>query len=326
MRALVTGSNGFIGSFLVQKLVEKKLEVRCFVRKTSNLRWLNDLPVNFAHGELSDVHSLETAVAGVDYVFHLAGLTKTKRVEEYFQANTDGTENLLRACKTVCPDLRKFVFVSSLAAAGPSHNLTPIDETAVPNPLTPYGKSKLAAEKIVMQHAQAFPVTIIRPPAVYGPRDIEMFEIFRTVKFGISPKLTGGDRVTNFIHVSDLVDGLILAAGKQKSTNNVYFLTGDGQFTWQDVCRAIADAMHKRIVQVVIPTFIFEIIAILNEMTAKITGKAATVNRYKVLEMKQRYWICDNTKIKQELGFKPKISFQEGIKQTVEWYQQAGWL
>ncbi|MBN1347800.1 NAD-dependent epimerase/dehydratase family protein [candidate division KSB1 bacterium] len=326
MRALVTGGNGFIGSFLAESLLEKGFEVRCLVRETSNLRWLEHKPVHLAYGDLSNRDSLEKAVHAVDYVFHLAGRTKTRLPQEYFEANTDGTENLLKACESTCPKLSKFIFVSSLAAAGPCSSRTALTEDADPHPITPYGASKLAAENIVGKFGALFPVTIVRPPAVYGPRDTDVFELFKTVKLGLNPKLTGGDRYTNFIHVFDLVRALICVAENPRSAGELYFATGDGQFAWGDVVNTIAQAMHRHPIQITIPAFVLNVIARFNELFARLTGKIATVNRYKVLEMKQHYWLCDNAKIRRELGFKPNISLEDGTHQTLEWYRQQRWL
>ena len=175
MKTLVTGATGFIGSHLVEELLKGGHRVTCLVRKTSNLQWINGLNVRLIYGDCTIKESLLNAVADFDYIFHLAGLTKAANERDFFSANALGTENLVSAVIEKNPDTKRFVYLSSLAAAGPSCDGTPAKEAGEPKPVSAYGRSKLEGERIVMRHKNTIPVTVIRPPAVYGPRDKDFY-------------------------------------------------------------------------------------------------------------------------------------------------------
>ncbi len=194
MLVLITGATGFIGSHLAEELHRKGYKLRCLVRKTSNLRWLKHLPIEYIYGDLFDAEMLRRSVEGVDYVYHVAGVTKAKNREEYFRGNHLGTRNLLDAVREVKPDLKRFILVSSLAAVGPSLNGQPVDETTHYHPITSYGESKMEAEKECLQLTDSIPVTVVRPPAVYGPRDKDIFAFFDTMNKGLQPMIGFRDK------------------------------------------------------------------------------------------------------------------------------------
>src|SRR5512143_719814 len=187
MKALLTGASGFIGSHLADALLAHGYSVRVLLRRSSSLEWLEDQRLERVYGDLFDKEALRMAVSDVDYVYHLAGLTKAKKREEYFRANHLGTKNLLEAVQEKAPRLQRFVHVSSQAAVGPSPTVAPIDETAPAKPITSYGQSKWAAEQECRQFSRHLPVTIVRPPAVFGPRDRDILEFFRSASRGILP-------------------------------------------------------------------------------------------------------------------------------------------
>ena len=326
MNALVTGSNGFIGSHLVEQLIQRRYEVSCLIRKTSNLRWIRDLPVRFIYGDITDFNSLIPAVKNMDYVFHLGGVVRAKKEQEFYQANYEGTKNLLRACQQKNPDLKKFIFVSSQAAIGPGFDKIPLNESDPPRPISIYGKSKLKAEQAVLDYRPYFPITIIRPPSVYGPRDDDILEIFKYVKLGIKPLLGMKSKYISLIHVTDLIEGIMLAAESEKSTGQIFFLANPQIYSILEFETAIADAMNKKAITIKVPEFLIDLVASMTELMAKITGKIAIMNKDKALEMKQRYWLVDSMKARNELSFLTKISLEEGIRETLLWYQQNRWL
>jgi nucleoside-diphosphate-sugar epimerase len=326
MQALVTGGNGFIGSFLIEALLAQGHTVRCLIRKTSNLRWIEKLPIEFVYGDVNAPETLTAPVQGCDWVVHLGGVTRARDEAGYLSVNATGTQNLLRACSRENPQLKKFVLVSSLAAVGPTIYFLPATEDWDPAPISPYGRSKAAAEKITLSFRRKLPVTIVRPPAVYGPRDVDVFEIFKYVKWGIKPRIAGFKRLTSIIYVQDLVDGIILAAEKPEATGQTYFLSGDGFFGWEDIANAVEWALGKRAVSLPVPLGLMRGMAIFSEFFARFSRRPALLNREKIREMEQVAWICDNQKAKTELGFQPKFSLERGCLITANWYRAQGWL
>ncbi len=182
MKAIVTGANGFVGSHLVERLLREGLEVVCLVRPTSDRKWIEGLSAQVRAEDPGDVEALARAVAGADFVFHVAGLTRGLTDEEYLAVNAEGTRRIIEAVARSGAAIRRFVYVSSLAAVGPNPTDRPLDETSEPRPQDSYGRSKLAGERIVLEAGGRMPVTIIRPPAVYGPRDSNFLPLFRMAR------------------------------------------------------------------------------------------------------------------------------------------------
>ena len=332
MKAYVTGGTGFIGSHLVEQLVAQGYHVTCLIRKTSNLRWLNHLltakssQVRLVTGDLQDSDILVDHVRDVDLVFHLAGLTKAPDTATYDRVNAGGTRCLIEACLAAQTDLDRFVHCSSLAAVGPSRDGTPQAEDVTPHPLTDYGRSKLKSEMVAREYADRLPVTIIRPPAVYGPRDVDIFLFFQMINRGVIPILGDADKLLSLVHVKDLVAGLYTAAISERAIDETYFLTDGEIHTWMGIERTIANALEKRPFRVKVPFFVVDFISILTEAAAKVKRETPTLNRQKVQDLKQRFWICDSTKAAKELGYRPTYFLQKGIQDTAAWYQANGWL
>ncbi len=332
MKAYVTGGTGFIGSHLIEQLVDQGYHVTCLIRKTSNLRWLNHLltakspQVELVMGDLHDSAVLAQHVRDADLVFHLAGLTKAPDTATYDRVNAEGTKHLIEACLSAQARLGRFVYCSSLAAVGPSCNTTPNTEDVTPQPLTDYGSSKLKGEMVVREYADRLPITIIRPPAVYGPRDVDIFLFFQLINRGVIPILGDADKLLSLVHVKDLVAGIYTAAVSERAIGETYFLTDGDIHTWLEIERVIADALEKHPLKVKVPFFLLDFISILTEAAAKITRQTPTLNRQKVRDLKQRFWICDSTKAQKELGYHPNYSLEKGIQETAGWYRASGWL
>src|SRR5262245_29096234 len=211
MHALVTGGTGFIGAHLVPVLVARGWQVRCLVRGTSNRTALAGQPVEYVVGSLQDQTILQRAVQEVDVVFHLAGATKVVHPADYDRMNTIGTQQLLAACTSAGAALRKFLFISSIAAAGPSPTGMPLKESDPPQPIGPYGWSKLRAEEAVLACKEYLPVTVLRPSAIYGPRDRDFFQLFRAVRYGVLPHIGRQELQMDLCFVTDLVQGMVAA-------------------------------------------------------------------------------------------------------------------
>ncbi|HPG40495.1 MAG TPA: NAD-dependent epimerase/dehydratase family protein [bacterium] len=326
MLSLVTGSNGFIGSTLVEALLKKQIQVRCLVRKTSDLRWLQGLDVDYVYGELRDPASLAAAVAGTDLVFHLAGVTRAKDEAGFMDANVQGTENLLAACKQHGPSHLKFIFASSQAAGGPGAPNRPLTEFDTPQPISQYGKSKLLAEQAVLNYADSLAVTVIRPPSVYGPKDKDILAMFKMIDKGVALLPGSGKSQASMVYIDDLVAGLLLAAEQPAANGKVFYIAGDEQYDWRTITTLMAAALGKKPLRLSVPLPLLDVIAFFSELGAKISHKPALLNRDKVLEMKQASWLCSNARAKQELGFAPHTSLAQGCSLTAAWYRQMGWL
>ena len=325
-KVLVTGGTGFIGSHLVEALVEKGASVRCLVRTPDKLRWLENVDVEIVQGDLTDFDSLIPVVSDVQTIFHLAGKTSSLTEEDLYLTNAQGTMNLLKANVQGNPNLSRFVYISSLAAAGPSLNGRPVCESDHPNPLSPYGASKLAGEEAVMAFHPQMPVTIIRPPVVFGPRDIAILNFFKTIKNGIKPVLGWRTRYGSFIYVEDLVRGILLAAEKKNAEGQTYYLVSDNLIAYQELNNAIARALGKKGLTMHVPISWFAIVVAIREMVYGMKKKATIMNRHKVHEVRERFWVCDGSKARKELGFTPEFSLEEGLDKTADWYSEMNWL
>jgi dihydroflavonol-4-reductase len=325
-RVLVTGANGFIGSHLAEALLKASFRVRCLVRKTSALNWLEDLDVELVYGELNDTASLERAVDGVDWIFHLAGKTKALSKEEFFRVNAAGTEKLLHAALKAAGGLKRFVYVSSMAATGPGPDGRAITENDPPRPLTWYGESKLEGERIALRFGDRIPVSIVRPPPVFGPRDEDVFQFFKAVHCGLIPSVGRRDARAAFLYVDDLVDGLIRTAGTAAAAGKTYFLASSSCLEWREFGRIAADAMGRKAVFIPIPVWLLSVVVHVREAIAVVSRKPSILNRQKLPEYRQPYWCCDTAKAEKEIGFRPSCTIDEAVRRTVSWYTDQGWL
>lgn len=325
--ALLTGATGFIGSHLAGSLLKQGFRVKALVRPTSDLRWIKGLELELITGSLQDNSFLEQAASGADYIFHLAGAVKAKDPKDFYLHNTRATMNLARAAMTAAPGLKRFLFASSQAAAGPAECLErPVCERDVCRPLSDYGRSKLQAEQELMEISGKLPVTIVRPPSVYGPRDTEVLVYFKWVNRGLALLPGLRTRHANLIYVKDLVDGMMLAAASQSSPGKTYFLAGDRSYSWDEISETIAGCLNKKILKLRLPLQLAHLSALFNEAGAYLLDKPAMVTRQKVREMSQRYWTVSSQSAKEDFGFQCRYDLARGIAETAKWYKEQGWL
>jgi len=322
---LVTGGSGFIGSHLVERLCSCGGErVRCLVRQ-KKIRRKNDMgfppQAEAVFGELISSAGMEEALQGVDTVIHVAGVTKALTADDYYAGNLRATENLARA---MAGRAIRLVHVSSLAAAGPSPDGTPLGEDAAPHPLTHYGKSKLAAEQVVRELIPD--AVIVRPPVVYGPRDIDVFQILKSFTQGLAFQIAGGERWFSAIYVKDLVDGLITAARAPQAAGRTYFLANSKPVSWSELGQATARITGRKVRTLRVPGAIAYAAGWCAEMGAHLTGKPGIISREKVREAQCPYWTCDTRRAAEEIGFEARTPLDHGLAETLAWYREAGWL
>jgi len=326
LKALVTGGTGFIGSHLTEALIRKGLQVRCLLRKTSDLRWLKGLPIEYVHGDCNDKTSLDKAVRDVDWVFHLAGVTKAIKEETYFEVNGLGTKNLIRACLENNPRLQKFIYISSQAAAGPSRNGGNKKELDPCEPVSFYGRSKRAGEEWVLTHAQELPALILRPSAVYGPRGKDILAFFKCLSRRIQPCLVGPDQHLSLCYVQDIVQGIFSAVETHTKSGEIFFLSDGNDYRMEEIGAIVAQAMGITALRLRVPKRMIWGIACFSEYLSKLFRRPFLLNKDKAAEMFQKDWVCDITKAKTLLGFEPRVPLSEGAKLTFEWYKKEKWL
>jgi len=319
MKALVTGATGFIGSHLCEELIKRGYSVTCLVRETSNLKWIEDLDLKLVKGDCTDRESLLNALHDFDYVLHLAGLTKSGSDDAFFSTNTKGTANLIEAVAEKNPQLKRFIYISSLSAVGPSKNGTPVDEHADPSPVSSYGKSKLEGEKAILKFKNTIPITILRPSAVYGPRDRDFLVLFKMVKKGIFPDW--GKSYYSFLYVDDLIQGIILCAESKGAEGKTYFLSENTFHSNEEVMKVIASALNAKARRLRIPKFVIPFCSFIGEKT-----NVGIINKDKMKEFTHLHWTCDAKKAKEEIGFIPRVFIGKGMKWTADWYRIHKWL
>ena len=332
MRILVSGASGFIGSGLVAALAAEGHEVCALMRQIASSDFLKGVPFTRITGDLTDTATLKRACTDIEVVIHLAGLTTAKDREEYFKFNAEGTKNLAQAAANT-PGLKRFIYVSSLAAAGPSIGLAPKLETDPDHPVSFYGESKLRGELYLEEFKGKLPYIIVRPPMVYGPRDKNIFLFFKSIQKNWMPilpsKSTTGHKYYSAIHVDDLIQSLILSLNAPDAlfTAGEKFFVSDGQiYTYERIMGLIAEELHVKPIRIKIPVSIVSAVFKAGTWASRLVGKTIPFTDDKLQELLPDYWICSSQKAFQALHFKPKYTMDTGIPQTVAWYKVNNWL
>jgi len=323
---LVTGGTGFIGGHLVERLVAQGRAVRCLVRRAATAGNLPRNGIELAHGDLESGAGLAEALRGADTIIHLAGVTKARTAADYDRGNAEATANLLRAASDHAGNAGRLVHVSSLAAAGPSTADRPLTEADQPHPVSHYGRSKLAGEGAVRNSPLGAITVIVRPPVVYGPRDKDVYQMMRTVARGWMVKIGAAPRRFSHIYVGDLVDGLIAAADHAGAGGQIFYLADAAPVSWDEFGRVAARLMSRKLRTVAIPEKVAYMLGLCAEWWTRLGGQPGILSRDKVREACCAGWVCDPGLARRELGFCAATGLEEGLRRTLDWYKEAGWL
>jgi len=327
MKILVTGATGFIGSHLVKELKNQGHEITCLVRKTSNINKFKELNVDFAYGDIQDKKSLEGAVEEKEVIYHLIGIgslsaNTEEEFKKFYDINVLGTKNLLNAVLSKNLGIKKVIYLSSTAAVGLQNGI--VNEETACHPVTPYQKSKYESEKLILDYYERYglPITIIRPCMVYGPGSLhsEILHMCKFIKKGIFPLFNNGNNSVPLVYVADLVQGIALAAEKARG-GEIYFITNDKVSTMNQIIDAISQTMGVRVFRIKIPKKLAKFCAYMLENIALMLKFKPIITRERIESMSTNR-VFSVEKAKKELGYKPKVTMEEGVKETVGWYKE----
>jgi len=326
-RVLITGASGFVGYHLIAAALTSGLEVYAAVRPSSNIAHLKEFDIQYTNLDFGNEEQLtkELAEKKYNYIIHASGITKAKTKAEYDTVNAGYTKNLALAAVASGINLEKFVFVSSLAAMGPLNDLSgTIQDNSEANPVTNYGASKLLAEQYLAE-VKELPLIVIRPTAVYGPREKDIFILLQTIDKGLEPHIGSFDQQISFIYVKDLakiiVDSLFSAV-----TNKHYNVSDGGTYNRYALAEGVKKAMHKKTWKFHLPVFAVSALASLMERLYKNSAASPALNKEKMNELTAINWACSIANVKRDLGFNPQYNLESGLAETIDWYKINKWL
>ncbi|MBM3404964.1 MAG: NAD(P)-dependent oxidoreductase [Bacteroidetes bacterium] len=332
-KVLITGASGFIGSFLTEGALKRGYRVIAGIRPTSNRQYLADPRMHLLEMDFSSVESLTTTLSGLqstglspDFLIHNAGITRARRREDFFHVNAEFTGNLVQAIEKCDLKLRKFLFMSSLAASGPGNEQTqvPIRITDPPSPVENYGKSKLAAEQIIRETAR-FPWIILRPTGVYGPHEKDYYNLYRMISRGVEPYLITPDQQMSLIYIEDLVKVVFLALESQIE-NAVYLVSDGNTYSSRQFSTAVKSALGARTISFTVPGLIARMLVTFGELQSRLFHATPLLSKDKYAIISRKNWLCDVSPLKDELGFQPDFTIDSGLPVTLEWYRNNNLL
>ncbi|RNI21880.1 NAD-dependent epimerase/dehydratase family protein [Rufibacter latericius] len=325
-KVLITGASGFVGYHLVEAALNAGLEVFAAVRPSSEVGHLKAFPIQYTHLDFTNVATLQKELEEkqYSYIIHAAGITKAKDAQEYNKVNAEYTRNLALAAVQAAIPLKKFVFISSLAALGPVSykEAQPITEESTAKPVTNYGKSKLLAEKYLAD-IKELPLVVMRPTAVYGPREKDIFILFSTISKGLDPYIGKRSQKLSFVYVKDLAKAVMQALTSE--VTHASFNVSDGKSYDR---YALADftkkALRKKAFRFHLPLSLVKIMATLSEKMAG--SKTPALNREKLSELVAENWNCSINRLQRDLHYTPEYDLEKGLSHTIRWYKENKWL
>lgn len=324
MKALVTGATGFVGSHLVNQLLEQGHQVTALVRSLERAAPLAERGTRLVLGDLADTDAIRAASHGQDVVLHSAAMTGAVNEAEFMAANRDGTSRIVDAA--IAAGVPRLVLVSSAAAGGPSQPGIPrtgIGETDAP--VTMYGRSKLASEQVVRD--APFDWTIIRPPTVYGPGDTaNLHQVFRAARrFGTAPVFGDGSQEVSLIHVDDLAAAIIAAAAPEAS-RGTFYVNHPRSLTSEELVREIGRAVGRDLRVIHLPQWVTRNALQVTGTWARVFKRKTILHADKVHEFVQPAWTGDPARFTEATGWTPRWDHPEGFAETARWYRERGML
>ena len=319
-RVLITGASGFLGYHLILAALDQNLDVYAAVRKNSQIGHLKDLPIKYLSLNYNEISEMSSMLIDnkINYIIHAAGVTKAVKQQTYNDINSTFSVNLAKAAAISGNEFKKMVFISSLASLGPLKDIANIiTEQTIPAPVTAYGRSKLLAEKELAKIN--IPITILRPTAVYGPRDKDIFIMLKTVSQGFDPYIGKKLQQLSFVHARDVADIAVQALFLTNvGTYNITDGNCYGRYEFADIAKGI---LNKKAYRFHIPMPLVKALAYFLETINGLMNKPSVINREKLHELAATNWVCDISKAKTELKFVPKFNLADGLKNSISWYQ-----
>jgi len=327
MRVLVTGGSGFLGSHVAEQLQAEGNDVVCLVRKSSDTNFLRELGVTLATGAVDAPETLPALFDGVEAVIHCAGVVKARSLEDFERVHKDGTLALARAAKAHAKNLRRFVHVSTAGVMGLGEKGHKHVESDAPAPVTPYSASKLAGERALLELSGELPIVVVRPPAIYGPRDQEILAFFQMVRrTRVAFRMGGSMKTMSLIYAPDCADAIVRAMTADVPSGRVYFVEDGYTYTFEDMAHSIAAAYGIGLLGAPsLPVPLVRFAAMGSELFGRVTGKVMIFTRDKLPELLMEHFAVDGSLARKELGWEPKIAFAEGARLTAAWYREHRW-
>jgi len=326
---LVTGANGFTGSYVCKHLVQRGHHVRALVRKTSKLDLLKNIDVELVYGDLANGTTADTlaeSLKGVDVVYHIAAVYRTEGVpKKYFwEVHVEGTRHLLEAARRA--NVSRFVHCSTVGVQGEIKN-PPATEDAPYAPGDVYQESKVDGEKLARRFFQEhnFPGVVVRPVGIYGPGDTRFLKLFKFIYNGKFRMLGSGKVLYHMTHVDDLARGILLAGEKKEAIGEVFTIGGNGYLTLAELVECVARALNVPVPRKSFPVWPVWFAGLFCEIACRPFGIEPPLYRRRVeFFIKDRAF--DVSKAQRLLGYQPQVDLDTGLRQTGEWYRAQNLL
>ncbi|NOY90924.1 MAG: NAD-dependent epimerase/dehydratase family protein [Deltaproteobacteria bacterium] len=320
-KVLITGASGFIGSRLRDALLDGGADVLA-VRRPGSPPAERGRSVELSYDDEAAVEAMMDEERP-DYVFHVAGVTKGVTYEDFRRGNVMPTRNLARAAARVAP--KRFVLVSSLAAYGPAKGAALLEESHPRRPIEHYGRSKLEAEE-ALESVEGLRTTIVRPSGVYGPGDVDYFQLFLSAQRGFNVYFGNEARRFSAIYVDDCVRAILMSATSEESLGRGYFLTDDLPTTWGEFQQRVVRHTPRRVRTLRLPEALVTLAAHGGELLTRLDGKPRLLNRQKAIMSAQESWTCSGAAARRDFGFEAEVDQEQGVERSAAWYREHGWL